>query len=47
MAQAAVKTAQKPTATQTAPKTPVWKWEAKNKQGEVRSGEFGLEERVN
>jgi type IV pilus assembly protein PilC len=40
MAQAAVKTAQKQAATQTAPKVPVWKWEAKNKQGEVRSGEM-------
>ena len=40
MAQAAVKTVQKQAATQTAPKTPVWKWEAKNKQGEVRSGEM-------
>ncbi len=40
MAQAAVKTAPKSAATQTAPKVPVWKWEAKNKQGEARSGEM-------
>jgi type IV pilus assembly protein PilC len=40
MAQAAAKTVQKPAATQSAPKIPVWKWEAKNKQGEVRSGEM-------
>jgi type IV pilus assembly protein PilC len=40
MAQAAAKTIQKPATTQAASRLPVWKWEARNKQGEVRSGEM-------
>ncbi len=39
MAQAAAVKAQ-PKAVQQAPRLPVWKWQAKNRQGEVRAGEM-------